>query len=180
MARVEKQNPSVSKASFLSHSVQQEDETDVNQRASSGLGHVTEEEAGRSARVITPLIKDGSSYNIATSDITALPTNVKQSPSGIKEAARDASTVEKPEAPLDSSMVEDNLNNSHKVQSPQNQKSLKNQDSKESISRSPPRIQNQLRQSMRMSKISVTQRSKASLQSRISKQSERGQGATRA
>jgi len=86
VARVEKQNPSISKASVLSHSVQQEEETDMNQRASSGLGHVTEEEGGRSANVISPLNKDGSSYNIATSDITAIPSKVKKQPSGRKPA----------------------------------------------------------------------------------------------
>ena len=72
---------------MLSHSVQQEEEEEskntdaLNQRASSGgLGHVTEAEEGatRSNVVISPLNKDGSSYNIATSDITAIPSKVKK------------------------------------------------------------------------------------------------------
>ena len=69
MARVEKQNPSLSKASVLSHSVQGEGDVDAD-----GVGHATEAE-DRGAAVISPNLaeKDGSSYNIATSDITAIP-----------------------------------------------------------------------------------------------------------
>lgn len=69
MARVEKQNPST-KASILSHSVQEGDDAEVtNLRASADLENVTEEGTGKSPR----LNKDGSAYNITPNEIAAIP-----------------------------------------------------------------------------------------------------------
>ena len=108
---------------MLSHSVQQEEEEEskntdaLNQRASSGgLGHVTEAEEGRSNIVISPLNKDGSSYNIATSDITAIPSKVKK-----PEAKKNTATVPS----LDMANVEKST-----IMSPKTEKSLKKQKSK--------------------------------------------------
>jgi hypothetical protein len=65
VARLEEQNPGPV-TSILSNSIQEEDErTELNQRALS-LEHVSEEDGQL-------LGKDNSSYNIATSDITAIP-----------------------------------------------------------------------------------------------------------
>ena len=69
MARLEKQNPST-KASILSHSIQEEDERpELNARASS-LEHVTEED-GYGEK--SPINKNSSSYNVTPTDMAAIP-----------------------------------------------------------------------------------------------------------
>ena len=75
VARLEKQNPST-KASILSHSLQEDDDrADINARAS-GLENVTEEEGYHEK---SPINKDGSSYNVTPNDIAAIPSK-EQSP----------------------------------------------------------------------------------------------------
>ena len=79
VARLEEKYPGPV-PSILSNSVQEEEErteiNELNQRASS-LEHVSEEDG-------QVLAKDGSSYNIATSDITAIP-KVAKSPTVRKQ-----------------------------------------------------------------------------------------------
>lgn len=72
MARLEERNPGPV-PSILSNSIQEEDDiNELNPRTSSKMEHASEEDG-------LGMAKDGSSYNIQTSDITAIP-HVPKSP----------------------------------------------------------------------------------------------------
>ncbi len=170
VARVERQNPTSTKASILSHSVQEDDERhEINQRSS--LEHV-EEESGQVSKSPGRLNKDGSAYNIAANDIAAIPYKQNGSPkrSPKKIPSLDVDKLRESNNPSESSrnlgQVYKELRNSAELRVSQARQSqtLKSQKSKASI-RSSQQQQNNAPINNK-SKLSNTQRSRASLASK--------------